>query len=91
VFLLVLDFHIFLFFFSVVGKMVFIVKSAVNHGPSREIIRRTWASLSYVEGFQFTSIFVLGQTNAKQQALIYTCTRQIYLAATNLRIFQILR
>jgi len=50
--------------------MLFVIKSAVKHGTAREIIRRTWASLSYVEGFQFTSIFVLGQANAKQQALI---------------------
>jgi len=50
--------------------MVFVIKSAVDHGLAREIIRRTWASISFIEGFLFTSIFVLGQTDANKQALI---------------------
>jgi len=51
-------------------KMVFVVKSSVERGFAREILRRTWASLSYVKGFKFTTIFVLGQANGDKQALI---------------------
>ena len=51
-------------------EMVFVVKSAIDHGIAREIIRRTWASVSYVEGFKFTTVFVVGMTTPQKQALI---------------------
>ena len=51
-------------------KMVFVVKSTVDHGPAREILRRTWASVSYAEEFSFTSVFIIGKANGKKQALI---------------------
>ena len=51
--------------------VVFVIKSATKNSMSREIIRRTWASVSYLEGFQFTSVFVMGKGETdRQQALI---------------------
>ena len=50
--------------------MVFVVKSAIDRGLAREIIRRTWGSVSYLEGFKFTTVFVVGKTTPQKQALI---------------------
>ena len=52
------------------AKMIFLIKSAVGHGNAREILRRTWTKVSYNEGFQFSSVFVLGRTDLARQALI---------------------
>ncbi|XP_076822332.1 beta-1,3-galactosyltransferase 5-like [Clavelina lepadiformis] len=43
--------------------MVFFVKSAGPNQVRRELLRRTWASLSYVEGGRFETVFVIGKTN----------------------------
>ena len=51
--------------------MVIFVKSAVRRGMAREILRRTWAKVSYIDGFQFSVIFVLGRAADKaSQALV---------------------
>ena len=50
--------------------MIFVVKSAADNFEAREILRRTWAGVSYLEGFQFASIFVIGKINNKIQALV---------------------
>ena len=50
--------------------MVFIVKSAANHVSIREQIRRTWVSMSYVDGSQFSYFFVLGKSDPKTENLI---------------------
>ena len=51
-------------------KMIFVVKSAVVNFRAREVLRRTWAGVSYLEGIQFASIFVIGKTDIKTQALV---------------------
>ncbi|CAK8674734.1 unnamed protein product [Clavelina lepadiformis] len=43
--------------------MVFFVKSAAPNQVRRELLRRTWASLSYVEGGRFETVFVIGKTD----------------------------
>ena len=51
--------------------MVFFVKSAVKHTEIREIVRKTWGSLSFVNGTQFATIFILGRTKKPEvQTLI---------------------
>ena len=56
---------------DVKGKVLFVIKSATHRGFAREIIRRTWASVRYLEGYKFTSVFVMGEAKtAKERALI---------------------
>ena len=50
--------------------MVLFVKSAVKHASHRELLRRTWASFSYVDGFKLATIFVTGKAEKKDQTLI---------------------
>ena len=50
--------------------MLFLIKSATSHASFRELLRRTWASYSYVEGIQFASVFILGKVEGKQKAVI---------------------
>ena len=54
--------------FSVVdGRMVFFIKSAFYKTNIREFIRRTWAQLSYVDGFQCSIVFLVGRANTKKK------------------------
>ena len=52
--------------------MVIVVKSAAENFMKRELLRRTWASLTYVNGVQFTTVFVTGtkQVDNQKQLLI---------------------
>ena len=57
---------------DVTARMVIVVKSAAENFMKRELLRRTWASLTYVNGVQFTIVFVIGkkEINYQKQLLI---------------------
>jgi len=50
--------------------MVVLIKSSAGRPAIRELLRRTWATLSYVNKAQFRSIFVIGKANKNQQLII---------------------
>ena len=50
--------------------MVFFIKSAAHKGIIRDFIRRTWAQISYVDGLQLSTVFLVGRVNNKLQPLI---------------------
>ena len=51
--------------------MVFFIKSAIFRGNIREFIRRTWGQLNHIQGFQLSTIFVVGRAeNEKLQSLL---------------------
>ena len=50
---------------------MFFIKSALLRGNIREFIRRTWGQLNHLEGFQFSTVFVVGRaSNKKLQSLL---------------------
>ena len=51
-------------------KMFMLIKSSAGRPAIRELLRRTWATLSYVNRAQFRSIFVIGKANRNQQLII---------------------
>ena len=51
-------------------RMVVLIKSSAGRPAIRELLRRTWAALSYVDRAQIASIFVIGIANRKQQLII---------------------
>ena len=51
--------------------MFIFVKSAVNHFRRRSNIRNTWGSLKFLDGGQFSTIFIIGKTDdVYKQALV---------------------
>jgi len=51
--------------------MVTFVKSRAGNVFLRQMIRRTWGSLLYVNGGHFSTIFIVGKTNNETvQALV---------------------
>ena len=51
--------------------MVTFVKSRAENLFQRQIIRRTWGSVSYINGGQFSTLFVVGRSHNKTiQALV---------------------
>ena len=51
-------------------RMVLFVKSSATRPSIRESLRRTWPSLSYVDGAKFAAIFLIGKASKKYEALI---------------------
>ena len=51
-------------------KMFTFVKSAANYWKRREMIRRTWGSVKFIDEAQFTTIFVIGKSQETTQALV---------------------
>ena len=58
-------------FTAIKWKMFIFVKSAVANTVKRANIRSTWGAVKYVDGGQFSTIFVIGKTkDVKKQHLI---------------------
>lgn len=58
------------FISAVNWTMVMFVKSAANHSFHRELLRQTWGSYSYIDGFKLSTIFVTGKAEGNYQSLI---------------------
>ena len=62
------------FIFSVadpIGRIFFVVKSAAGNVVNREILRRTWASMRYIDGYKIATIFVIGKIDVDPKAQIF--------------------
>lgn len=40
--------------------MVFFIKSAMANRARRNLLRATWASVSYLDGWHFSMVFLIG-------------------------------
>ena len=50
---------------------MFFIKSAIHNTNIREFIRRTWGQLSFVDGFQLSTVFLVGRADTeKLQSLL---------------------
>ena len=65
-----LDNKVFLCTTDVKWKMYTFVKSAANNFKRRETIRRTWGSVKFIDGAQFTTIFLIGKAKGTVQSLV---------------------
>ena len=50
--------------------MILFVKSAAGNHETRDAVRRTWASLSYLDKAQLGAVFVLGRAAGRVQRLV---------------------
>ena len=50
--------------------MVIFVKSACSNSFKREMIRRTWGSVQYVDGGQLSTVFILGRVDKQNENLV---------------------
>ena len=60
----------FCFCLEIYWKMFTFVKSSSENFLLRFAIRRTWASIRYLDGGEFKAIFVIGQTDSKAQEIV---------------------
>ena len=45
--------------------MVTFIKSKIDYNRRREILRRTWGSVNYLNGAKFENVFLMGNTKNK--------------------------
>jgi len=58
-------------FTAVNWKLVTFIKSKTNYFKRRELLRRTWNSVSYINGARLEAIYLMGQaTDAATKALL---------------------